>query len=107
MGLRPAEVRHHAVAQVFRDVPAESSDRFRRRAMVPGDVLAPFLGVQLRRHRGRAHEVAEQHRQMPPLPRHLQRALVTGRLARTRRQIRLLTVYLMYFLGWGRRTWNA
>ena len=51
----------------LRDVPAEARDRLRRRAMIPGDGLAPFLGIELRGDRGRADQVAEQHRQMPPL----------------------------------------
>ena len=65
--LGPAEIGHHPVAEILRDVAAEAGDRFRRRAMVPGDDLAPFLGIELRRDRGRADQVAEQHRQMPPL----------------------------------------
>ena len=65
---RPAEVRHQAVAQVLRDVPLVAGDRRRRRTMKAGQALPPFLRVNLRRDPRRAHQVAEQHRQMPPLP---------------------------------------
>ena len=43
----PAEVGHHAVAKVLRDMPAEALDRLRRRAMVFADDLAPFLGIEM------------------------------------------------------------
>ena len=67
VGLGIAEERHHAVAEVFRDMAAEALDRLRRRAMVAGDDLAPFFGVELAGNLGRADQVAEKHRQMAPL----------------------------------------
>ena len=67
MRRRPAEVGHHAVAEVLRDVPVEARYRFGRRAMKSREGLAPFLGIEPRGDRGRAHQVAEQHRQMTPL----------------------------------------
>src|ERR1700674_2749936 len=69
MGLRIAEERHHAIAQIFRDVPVETRNRLRRRAQVSRYRLPPFLGIELRRDSGRAHEVAEQHGEMPPFAR--------------------------------------
>ena len=57
--------RHHAVAQILRDMAAEALDRLGRRAMVTRNDFAPFLGIELRGKGGRAHEVAEQDRQMP------------------------------------------
>jgi hypothetical protein len=35
--------------------------------MIPGDGLAPLLGIEPRRDRGRSDQVAEQNRQMTPL----------------------------------------
>src|ERR1700687_3357624 len=63
----PPEISHHAVAEILRDVPAEPRYRFRRGALEAAHGLAPFLGIELSRDRGRADEIAEQHRQMPPL----------------------------------------
>ena len=40
----PAEVGHHAVAEVLRDASAEALDGLRRRAMVLPDDFAPLLG---------------------------------------------------------------
>ena len=63
----PAEVGHHAVAEILRDVPVEAGYRFGRRAMKSREGLAPFLGIEPGGDRGRADQVAEQHRQMTPL----------------------------------------
>jgi hypothetical protein len=67
MGSGPAEVSHHAVAQIVRDVAIEAGNRFGGRAIIPRDRLAPFLGIELCGDRGRTGEVTEQHRQMTPL----------------------------------------
>jgi hypothetical protein len=70
----PAEVSHHAVSEIFRDVAVKARDRFGGRAMIPGDRLAPLLGVEPSGDPGRADQVAEQHRQMTPLADCLARA---------------------------------
>jgi uncharacterized protein (DUF2384 family) len=67
VGLGIAEERHHAVAKVLGDMPAEALDRLRRRMMIPGDDLPPLLGIEMASYLGRADEIAEKHRQMPPL----------------------------------------
>ena len=54
-----AEVGHHAVAKVLRDMPAEALDCLRRRAMVLADDLAPLLGIEMAGDLGRADEIAE------------------------------------------------
>jgi len=69
----PTEISHDPVAEILRDVAVETRDRFGGCAMIPRDGLAPLLGVELSRDRGRADDVAEQHRQMPPLTDHLSR----------------------------------
>jgi hypothetical protein len=46
--LGPAEECHSAVAKIFRDVTAETGDRFRCRSLVVADGLAPLLRVELR-----------------------------------------------------------
>jgi hypothetical protein len=67
MCLGPAEIGHHAVAKVLRDMPAEALDCLRRRAMVLADDLAPLFGIEMAGDLGRADQIAKQHRQMPPL----------------------------------------
>jgi len=62
-----AEEGHHAVAEVFGDVAAVTGDRFCGGAMIGGDRLAPFFGVEPRGNLSGADQVAKQHRQMPPL----------------------------------------
>src|SRR5438105_2594187 len=64
VGLRPAEVGHYAVTKVLGDVATITGDRVGRSAMVGGNHLAPLLWVKLRGDFGRAHQIAEQHRQM-------------------------------------------
>ena len=68
VGLRPAEIRHHAVAEVLRDTSAEALDGLRRRAMVLADNFTPLLGIEMAGDLGRADQIAKQHCQMPSLP---------------------------------------
>ena len=65
--LRIAEIDQHAVAHVFRDKAANAGDRRRDNAMIGADDLTQILGIELRRERGRADQIAEHHRQLPPL----------------------------------------
>ena len=67
MRLGITEQRHHSVAQILGDMAAEAGYLLGRRAMVSGHRFAPFLGVEPRRDLGRTDQIAEQHRQMPPL----------------------------------------
>jgi len=62
-----AEKRHHAVAEVLGDVAAITGDRFGGGAMISGDRLTPFFGVEPRGNLGGANQITEQHRQMAPL----------------------------------------
>ena len=48
-------------------MPAEALDCLRRRAMVPGDDLPPLFGIEMAGYLGRADQIAEKYRQMPPL----------------------------------------
>jgi hypothetical protein len=64
MGLWIAEIGHHAVAKVLRDMPAKAFDCLRRRAMIPGDDFAPLFRIEVASYFGRADEIAEQYRQM-------------------------------------------
>jgi len=73
MRLRVPEVSHDPVAEIFRDVPIEPGYRFGGDAMVARHSLAPFLGIELSGDCRGAHEVAEQHRQVPPLADYLAR----------------------------------
>ena len=67
MRLGIAEKRHHAVAEVLGDVAAITGDRFGGGAMISGDRLTPFFGVEPRGNLGGANQITKQHRQMPPL----------------------------------------
>ena len=69
VGLGPAEVGHDPIAEVLGDMSTKSSDRLGRGAMVSSHHLTPFFGVELSSDLGRAHEIAEKHRQMAPLAR--------------------------------------
>jgi hypothetical protein len=86
--LRITEIDQHPVAHVFGDKAAEPRSRSRGAAVVGTDDLAQILGIKALRQRRRAHQIAEQHRQLPPLglgrrrcglPRHLGRLLGRGR----------------------------
>ncbi len=47
MRLGIAEEGHHAVAEVLGNMAIEAGYRFSGRALIPGDRLAPFLGIEL------------------------------------------------------------
>jgi hypothetical protein len=64
---RPAKIGQHAIAHELGDVTFQTSDLTGHRVLVGPDHLAHVLGIELRRQRRRAHQVAEQHRQLPPL----------------------------------------
>ena len=64
---RPPEISHHAIAEIFGDVAAESGNHFGGGTMISGDRLAPFFGVEPRGNLGGANQITKQHRQMPPL----------------------------------------
>ena len=65
MRLRVAEIDQHAVAHVPGDKAVEPGDHLGDRAVIRGDDLAQILGIEPRRERGRADQVAEHHRQLP------------------------------------------
>jgi hypothetical protein len=59
VSFRPPEIRHHTIAEILGDVPAKTLNRLSCGAMVIGDYLAPFLGVETRSEGGRAHQITE------------------------------------------------
>ena len=63
----PAEVGEHAVAHELGDVALEARDLARDRVLVGAEDLAHLLGVEPRGERGRADQVDEHHRELPPL----------------------------------------
>ena len=69
MCLGTAEVRHHAVAKVLRDMAAETLDCLRRRAMVFADDLPPLLRDQDGWRSRSSRPDRKKYRQMPPLAR--------------------------------------
>ena len=70
MGLRIAEIGEHAVAHVFGDEAAVALRSTSAQHVVIGrDDLSHVLGVEPRRQRGRADEVAEHHRELAALGR--------------------------------------
>ena len=64
---RPAEIGQHAVAHELGDVALEARDLARHRVLIAADHLAHVLGIEPRRQRGRADQIDEHHRQLPPL----------------------------------------
>ena len=67
VGLRPAEVGQHAVAHVLGDETAFLFDRPCDTGVEGADQLAQILWVEAGREGGRADQVREQHRELPPL----------------------------------------
>jgi len=65
--LWPSEIRHHAVAEILRDVAAKTLDRFSHCAEIFGFDLTPFLRIEPCGNRGRADQVAKQDRQVTAL----------------------------------------
>ena len=64
---RIAEIDQHPVAHEFGDKAVVARDDAGNGVLIGADLLAQFLGVELRRQRRRADEIAEHHRQLPPL----------------------------------------
>jgi hypothetical protein len=64
---RIAEIDQDTVAHVFRDKAIKPGDHFGDGAVIRGDDLAQILGIEARRERGRADQVAERYRQLPAL----------------------------------------
>jgi len=69
MGLRVAEIDQHCVADGLADKAIEAGDDFDDGTVIRGDNLAQIFGIEPRRQRRRADEVADHHRQLPPLGR--------------------------------------
>jgi hypothetical protein len=65
--LWPSEIGQHAIAHVFRDVPAPALDRLGATTLIGADHAAGVLGIESARQLRRADEVAEQHRQLASL----------------------------------------
>jgi hypothetical protein len=64
---RIAETDQHPVAHEFGDKPVVARDDGGNRVLIGADLLAQFLGVEPSRQRRRADQIAEDHRQLPPL----------------------------------------
>ena len=67
VGLGIAEISQHAVAHILGDEPPGLGDLLGAATVIGADDLAHILGVKPRRKRGRAHEVAEHHRELAAL----------------------------------------
>ena len=74
---RIAEIGQHPVAHEFGDKAVIARDDAGNGVLIGADLLAQFLGVEPGRQRRRADEIAEHHRQLPPLG--LGRRLSSGR----------------------------
>jgi hypothetical protein len=59
-----AEIRKNAVAHVFGDETAVTLDHSRATTMVCADDFPQVLRIEPRRQGGRAHEIAEHHREL-------------------------------------------
>ena len=67
VGARIAEINEHSVSHVFRDKSAATLDDRSDAAVIGADHRAQILRVEPRRQCRRADQIAEQHRQLPPL----------------------------------------
>src|SRR5262245_39825319 len=67
MGLRVAEVGKDAVSHVAGDVSSGGCDHLGALVAIGANYLAQVLGVQINGKRGRAHQIAKQHRQQASL----------------------------------------
>ena len=74
--MRPqiAEIDQHPVAHELGDKAVVARDDAGNSILIGADLLAQFLGVEPRRQRRRADEIAEHHRQLPPALGHLTEA---------------------------------
>jgi hypothetical protein len=64
---RIAEIGQHPVAHEFGDKPVIARDDPGNGGLIGTDLLAQFLGVEPHRQGGRADQITEHHRQLPPL----------------------------------------
>jgi hypothetical protein len=67
MRLGVAEIDQHAIAHILGDKAAKAADGVGDTAMVGADDLAQVLGIKAGRQRRRTNQIAEHHRQLPPL----------------------------------------
>src|SRR5277367_4125112 len=67
VGLRIAEIGEHAVAHIFGDEAALALDAICAAAMIGGDDRPHVLGIEQRRQRRRADEVAKHNRELAAL----------------------------------------
>ena len=65
MRLRKAEIGEHAIAHELRDVALVAADDLAAGALVGGDHRPHVFRIEPRRQRGRADQIAEQHRELP------------------------------------------
>jgi hypothetical protein len=61
MGAREAEIGQHAIAHEFGDEAVIARDRARAGILIGADHFTHIFGIEPRRHRGGADEIAEHH----------------------------------------------
>ena len=69
MRLGIAEIDQHPVAHIFGDKAGKAGDRVGDAAMIRANDLAQILGIEARRQRSRADQIAEHQGQLAPLGR--------------------------------------
>ena len=69
MRFRIAEIDQHAVAHILGDKAGKAGDRVGDAAMIRANDLAQILGIEARRQRSRADQIAEHQGQLAPLGR--------------------------------------
>ena len=62
-----SEVGEHPIAEVLGDVPSVAHDQIRRALVIRAQQLEVVLRIEFCRELGRAHEIAEEHRELAPL----------------------------------------
>ena len=66
MGPRPTKIREHAIAKEFGDVTLEARDLAHHRVLIELNELTHLLRVEPGCELGRADEIDEHHRELPP-----------------------------------------
>jgi hypothetical protein len=88
---RIAEQRHQPVAEFFGDLAPHLRDRRRSGIEIRTNQVAPLFGIELGGNAGRIHQIAEHHRDMPPLARSFDRSGDRRRCRSSRDRHRMAT----------------
>jgi hypothetical protein len=88
IGIRPAEIRQHAIADEAGDIALLAGHRGSNARLIGREDFPQIFGIESAGQRRRAHDVTEQHGDLPPLGRGYRRMVSVGwRADRKRRGV--------------------